>query len=276
MSKILLVLQFRCFALMRAAKASTWVRPSKFPAGELSEAVVEDVERDSHWDASAREWRYGRKSPFRVGSRRAEGEHEPRTQMADDRTEADLLARWQKESDLDALELLLQREVSMLASRLRQRGQGMFRPSASASDLAQEAVFRLLRLEKVPEFSEPQELRAYLWKAAWRLLLNRVQMKSRKSVPLSEADTQDLSNALNATGGFSAVDQSEEMAALNLLVRLLKSEDREVLELVYFKHLDINQAAKALGLTRNAIDVRLTRARRRLAEKMASWKRLID
>ena len=61
-----------------------------------------------------------------------------------------LLKRWQEEGDVDALDELLRIEVQEIAARLRNRARGMLRPSTSASDLAQEAVFRMLRLEETP------------------------------------------------------------------------------------------------------------------------------
>ena len=88
------------------------------------------------------------------------------------------LRRWQDSGDPDALDELLRTEVKILAAALRRRGRDALRPSASASDLAQEAIYRMLRLEDPPRFEHPKELRAYLWNAAWHLLVNR--MRSRK------------------------------------------------------------------------------------------------
>ncbi|MEY4775037.1 MAG: hypothetical protein RIT40_2072, partial [Planctomycetota bacterium] len=73
---------------------------------------------------------------------------------------AQLLQRWQDHNDIEALDELLRVEVAVIAARLRAKGRNMLRPSVSASDLAQEAVFRLLRLEDAPEFNEPGQLRA--------------------------------------------------------------------------------------------------------------------
>src|SRR5262245_47383993 len=81
--------------------------------------------------------------------------------------------RWQASADVDRLDVLLRTEVQALAARLRSRGRGLMRPSTSASDLAQEAVLRMLDLDEAPQFEHPGQLRAYLWTAAWRLLLNR-------------------------------------------------------------------------------------------------------
>jgi RNA polymerase sigma-70 factor (ECF subfamily) len=182
-----------------------------------------------------------------------------------------LLERWQLEGDVDALDELLRSEVSALAARLRNRGRGLLSPSVSASDLAQEAVFRMLRLEEAPEFKDERELRAYLWTAAWRLLINRGRTRGRSAVPLSQAQSGDMGLALTGGGGTSEAERADQSAALNVVMSLLRDEDREVLELVYFQHLELEQAAQRLGIQRAAAEMRLSRARRRLAEKMVGW-----
>lgn len=184
---------------------------------------------------------------------------------------AELMKRWQEQSDLDALDELLRVEVAVVAARLRAKGRNMLRPSVSASDLAQEAVFRMLRLEEAPEFSEPGQLRAYLWTAAWRLLLNRGQARGRSMVAISQAQSHDMALALPGGGGVSQAERNEQAAALSVVMNLLRDEDREVLEAVYFRHESIEAWAQQAGLSRSAADMRLTRARRRLAEKMVDW-----
>jgi RNA polymerase sigma factor (sigma-70 family) len=187
-----------------------------------------------------------------------------------------LLQRWQQGGDVDALDELLRIEVSALAVRLRGRGRGMLHPSTSASDLAQEAIFRMLRLEDAPEFKDQRELRAYLWTSAWRLLINRGRARSHSVVPLSQAQSGDMGLVLKGGGGVSEAERAEQSAALNVVMNLLRDEDREVLELVYFQHMEIEQVAQRLGIQRAAADMRLTRARRRLAEKMVGWSDVVQ
>jgi RNA polymerase sigma factor (sigma-70 family) len=184
---------------------------------------------------------------------------------------AQLLQRWQDHNDLDALDELLRVEVTVIAARLRAKGRNMMRPSVSASDLAQEAVFRLLRLDEAPEFSEPGQLRAYLWTAAWRLLLNRGQARGRSMVALSHAQSQDMAFALPGGGGVSQAERNEQAAALSVLLNLMRDEDREALESIYFRHETVEAYAERHGIARTAADMRLSRARRRLAEKMIDW-----
>ncbi len=181
------------------------------------------------------------------------------------------LRRWQDSGDPDALDELLRTEVKILAGALRRRGRDALRPSASASDLAQEAIYRMLRLEDPPRFEHPKQLRAYLWNAAWRLLVNRMRSRKQDVVPLDHAATAELDSVLKTTGGMRDLEKSEHADALNVVIHLLRAEDREILDLVYFRHLEIEAAAKQLGITRAACDMRLSRARRRLAERMLDW-----
>jgi RNA polymerase sigma factor (sigma-70 family) len=189
----------------------------------------------------------------------------------DDRSSQELLDRWQKEGDTDALDELLRAEVDVLAKKLRAHARARMSGAASATDLAQEAVLRLLRLEEAPEFASPDALRAYLWTAAWRLLVNRMQRPGRDVVRLSDGGSRSLSGFFGRSGGFGALEQADQRTALEVIVNLLRDEDREVLSLVYFQELSIDDVAKRLGVSRAAIDMRLTRARRKLAEKLVDW-----
>src|SRR6187551_3254270 len=99
---------------------------------------------------------------------------------------AELLERWQRDGDRDALDSLLRVEVLQLKERLKAKGRSMLGTSASASDVAQEAVLRLLSLEDAPRFDDPKAFRGYLWIAAWRLLLQRIR---KPSLPMIQVDT---------------------------------------------------------------------------------------
>lgn len=190
--------------------------------------------------------------------------------LSDDERSRGLLQRWQAEQDVEALDELLRTEIDVLAKRLRARA-GAFSGSMSASDLAQEAVVRWLRLEEPPQFDDPGALRGYLWTAAWRLLVNRAQRADRGVLRLSADESMTLSGAFAASGGFGALEAEEERTALEVVVNLLDPIDRECLELVYFKGLPIEEAARRIGVSRGAFDMRLMRARQRLATRLVDW-----
>jgi RNA polymerase sigma factor (sigma-70 family) len=193
----------------------------------------------------------------------------------DDRTAA-LLARWQRDGDPDALDELLRTEVSILKSRIRREGGRMLRPSMSATDVAQEVVMGMLKVSRAPRFDDPRALRGYLWKAAWRLLARRLRKPGRDFVRLDHAASSVLEAALRVTGGrLDGAEARERSLALQLTMNLLRPEEREIIDLVYFRQHGIEGAAKRLGISSDAANMRLVRARRKLASKLRRWNDLI-
>ena len=180
------------------------------------------------------------------------------------------LARWQASGDVDALDELLREEIGALARRLRSRV-GDFSAGASASDLAQEAVTRWLGMEVPERFADLAGLRAFLWTAAWRLFLKRIERHGHAAVRLLPEESLGLSGALATSGGLGRLALDEQRAALEVVVNLLRPEDRECLQLVYFRGLPIEEAARRAGVSRAAFDMRLMRARARLAERLVDW-----
>jgi RNA polymerase sigma factor (sigma-70 family) len=176
------------------------------------------------------------------------------------------LRRWQASGDIEALDLLLRSEIDALRERLRFRGGPRLDGSFAASDLAQEAVLAWLRVEEPPSFENRAAFRAYLWTAAWRLLQARLGARARAPQRAT----------LSASGGPAedpaAPDAHEQKMALHIALNLLAEEDRDLLVLVYFEDLEIGAAAQRLGVGRDAANMRLVRARRRLAEKLKDWR----
>jgi RNA polymerase sigma factor (sigma-70 family) len=186
-----------------------------------------------------------------------------------------LLERWQRLGDRDALHLLLRAEVEVLCQRLRRKVGPRLDPALSASDLVQEAVARFLRLEEPPALGQPEHLRAYLWRAAWRLFLDRMRSPGAAIRRLDAAESGSLSGLLAQTGGQGAVDRQDQGEALQLALHLIPDADRDVLERVYLRQQPIEAAALELDVPRATLDMRLSRARRRLAERLVDWAELI-
>ena len=61
----------------------------------------------------------------------------------------------------------------------------------------------------------------------------------------------------------------ETSAKVRSAVQALGAKDREVIVLYYLEELPAAEIAELLGLSANAVDVRLHRARARLKEKLA-------
>jgi RNA polymerase sigma factor (sigma-70 family) len=200
-----------------------------------------------------------------------------RRQVSADATDpaAELLRSWQDHGDLEALDRLLKLEVGVLKHMIRGREGRAFAGSASASDLAQEAVMGLLTVEKAPTFSDPRQLRSYLWRSAWRLLLRKFEKRKRPILTFDGEEPAGLSRLLSSPTAFSNLDRAERAAAVDLALNLLDPEDRELIRRVYFDDEDIATAGAAVGLTRTAANSRLVRARRALATCLAEWAEVI-
>jgi RNA polymerase sigma factor (sigma-70 family) len=188
---------------------------------------------------------------------------------------AEPLRLWQEKGDLEALNELLRIEVTILKQMIRSRKSGVAGGSVATSDIAQEAVLRLLKVQSDPSFDNPRALRGYLWKSAWHLLVQRFEKKRTVPLDLESGDLPGLERLVSSNEGLGGLDRSERSAALGLAMNLLALEDRELIRLVYFSQKDIEAAGEELGITRGAANSRLVRARRELAKALASWSDLI-
>ncbi|MBL8696433.1 MAG: sigma-70 family RNA polymerase sigma factor [Planctomycetes bacterium] len=179
---------------------------------------------------------------------------------------ADLLRRWQREHDLDALDELLRFEVALLRERLRRR-RGDRGRSATVSDVAQEATMAWLASKSSPVFEEPAALRAYLLRVANRLLVRRSRAVARERVARGSDSLDRLPSPIE--------ELSEPREEMRLAMEFLRPEEREILDLVYGDRLRCDEAARRLGITHAAARKRLERARRALAERMSAWARVV-
>jgi RNA polymerase sigma-70 factor, ECF subfamily len=203
---------------------------------------------------------------------------DPSTGMSDPvppihRDPSELLRRWQEAGDRGALDELLRSEIRTLKQVVLARGRSMTTASASASDIAQEAVLRLLRLEDPPRFEDPRELSRYLWVTAWRLLLQRVRRPYRRKNSFDQVQTSQLP-ALSAEES-AALEAREAASALDLAMNLLPDADRDVLHQVYFEGLKLADLARSSGVSESALKMRVARARQRLSALMAGWEDMI-
>jgi len=188
---------------------------------------------------------------------------------------AALLGKWQDSADRDALDELLRIEIELLKARIRAQGASGGEADASVSDVAQEAVLRFLKVERAPSFESPFALRAYLWKAAWNLLAERLRRARVECRGLDDSASQALGDAFATSGGLSSVESHDRSVALDVVLRLLEPEEQQILHLVYARELGHDGAARELGITRDAAKMRCSRARLRLAHKLRHWSEVI-
>lgn len=118
----------------------------------------------------------------------------------------------------------------------------------------------LVALQRLGDLPEPHLRRAWLFGTARRLLL------------ATERSTWKRRHAENESVRFNAppddhpeVDGSDRGRAVDEALASLRDQDRELIRLTEWEHLEITEAAVVLGLRPGAARVRLHRARRALA-----------
>jgi RNA polymerase sigma-70 factor (ECF subfamily) len=188
---------------------------------------------------------------------------------------ADLLRRWQEDGDNQALNELLQNEVFILKHMIHGRRTGAVTGTASTSDIAQEAVLGFLKTQKPRSFAEPSALRGYLWRSAWHLLVRRFARHAGAPIRVDLDDPRIVERFLRHAPQLERIDREERAMAIGIALNLVPRDDAELLRLVYFEERSIADAAAALGISRDAANMRLVRARRALASRLVDWAGLI-
>ncbi|MFH0944013.1 MAG: sigma-70 family RNA polymerase sigma factor [Planctomycetota bacterium] len=187
-----------------------------------------------------------------------------------------LLLRWQEQADPEALDELLRLEMTALKRRLRGKGREMVASPASLSDVAQDAVLKILQADDLPRFDDPKVFSAYLWRAAWRLLLDRLRRGHQEMVSLDAGSSDRLADQVGQSGGQSEVDRRDAGQRIAFILSLMSPEDRQVLELRFRQELSLGQIGEQLGLDPDAARMRLVRAKRRMARKLNGWEELLS
>jgi RNA polymerase sigma-70 factor, ECF subfamily len=128
----------------------------------------------------------------------------------------------------------------------------------AADVIAETFLIAWRRLDEIPP--GPQS-RLWLYGVARRVLANLRRGERRRS-SLADRLRRELAVA------HSPVEHTGELAELAAAFRRLPENDREVLALEGWEELDRAQIAAVLGCSRNAVRIRLHRARRRLAQQL--------
>jgi RNA polymerase sigma-70 factor (ECF subfamily) len=117
---------------------------------------------------------------------------------------------------------------------------------------------------RVNELPEGAEATPWLYGVARKVLANHFRGDNRRRARMAELDDE-----LADLFGHSP-DTEVELDAIGRAFRSLPDDDRELLSLVAWEGLEREEIAKALGLSRNAVRIRLHRARRRLSRALAA------
>ena len=134
------------------------------------------------------------------------------------------------------------------------------RPEDAADVLAETFLTAWRRLDEVPD---GDGARLWLYGVARRVLANYYRGERRRSA-LADRLRDEVAHA------YRPPELTGESAHLADALRRLSEQDRELLTLATWEGLDYGQIAAVLGCSRNAVRIRLHRARARLAAQLAS------
>ena len=130
--------------------------------------------------------------------------------------------------------------------------------SAAEDLVADTFVVAMRRLDDVP--TDPGEARAWLIGTARKLAANRRRRETSRDGYWRDAVREGWHAHVDASAEEVVAERDECLRSL----AALSAADREVVLLIAWEGLSQDQAARVLGLSRNALSVRLHRARRRL------------
>ncbi|GAB3984806.1 sigma-70 family RNA polymerase sigma factor [Actinoallomurus acanthiterrae] len=128
----------------------------------------------------------------------------------------------------------------------------------AADVLAETFLVAWRRLDEIPA---GDRARPWLFGVARRVLANHRRGERRRTA-LGDRLRTELGDAVRAA------DHRIESGAVAEAFRSLSDDDRELLSLVGWEGLDAGQIATVLGCSRNAVRVRLHRARKRFAREL--------
>ncbi|GAA3747099.1 RNA polymerase sigma factor [Plantactinospora mayteni] len=134
-------------------------------------------------------------------------------------------------------------------------------PEDAADVVAETFAIAWRRMDAVPP---GDQARLWLYGVARNVLANHRRQVARR---------HDLSAALAAEVAHlyqPSAEESAELGTVGEVLRGLPDDDREILSLVAWEGLEHGEIAKVLGCSRNAVRIRLHRARRRLARELAT------
>ncbi|MEV0588241.1 sigma-70 family RNA polymerase sigma factor [Nonomuraea sp. NPDC050310] len=139
------------------------------------------------------------------------------------------------------------------------------RPEDAADAVAETYLIAWRRIDRLPRDGEA---RLWLYGVARKVLAGQRRKRHNRRERVAELDAE-LAELFGGHSPFGTPESSVELAAITRLFRELPEADRELLSLLAWEGLDHAELATVLGISRNAVRVRLHRARRRFARLLA-------
>lgn len=167
--------------------------------------------------------------------------------------------------DRAAFSTLTERHLSSVVGIARR----MLRDDAEAEDVAQETFLRLWRLGATLEIG-PQGLRPWLRRVASNLCIDRMRGRSKVSV------TDELPEVPEAPRQLAAMEADETRVRVDQALKTLPERQRQALVLFHFEGMSQVEVGQAMGISDEAVESLLARARRQLKTALQSeWRAMI-
>lgn len=161
------------------------------------------------------------------------------------------------EGDAQAFRVLVGRHTASLLAHAER----MLRNRSEAEEIVQEAYVRLWK--HAPSYRPDAKLRTFLYGVVHNLCIDRLRARR----PQDAGALDQLAASERPSGNLQEL---ELRARVQAEVAALPERQRAALSLVHFEELSNIEAAKLLGVSVDALESLLARARRTLRERLAA------
>lgn len=199
-----------------------------------------------------------------VAATRTDGTPAAPRPAAESRADEAMLVAAVGRGDGDAFRLLMARHLGSIVSVARR----MLRDDAEAEDLAQEAFLRLWRSSGTLEIG-PVGIRPWLRRVVSNLCLDRVRGQGRVSV------VEELPEVPEPAKQLAGLESQDTQRRVEAAMQKLPDRQRLALTLFHFEGLSQIEIGQVMGVSDEAIESLLSRARRQLKTELKSeWESL--
>jgi RNA polymerase sigma-70 factor (ECF subfamily) len=169
------------------------------------------------------------------------------------------------DGDEAAFRLLVERHLSGLLVLARR----MLRDAAEAEDVTQEALLRLWRSRGALEVG-PYGLRPWLRRVVSNLCIDKMRSGRRLTV------TDDVPEQAEPADQLTQVEERDASERVDTVVKALPDRQRMALTLFHYEGLSQIEVGRIMGVSDEAVESLLARARRRLKVALRDeWRELL-